>query len=139
MSLTLGDELLGDLVPQARGHVDARGGRALLALVLEAAANHRGGQLPRVGGGVGDDEVLAARLAHDARVVAVRVDVRADLAPQMLEHGGRAGEVQPGEVRVLEDDVADDLARRREARLMTPGGSPASVSSSMRSCPSTSP
>ena len=57
------------------GDVDARGGRALLALVLERAAHDRGRDRVDVGARVRDDEVLAARLADDARVVPVVRDV----------------------------------------------------------------
>ena len=64
-------EPLAQRRPEVRGRVDARGRRALLALVLERAAHDRGRERVDVGRRVGDDEVLAAGLADDARVVAV--------------------------------------------------------------------
>ena len=93
--------------PQVRRRVDARRGRALLALVLERAAHDRGRERVEVGRRVGDDEVLAAGLADDPRVVAVAADVLADRLPHAVEHGGRAGEVDAGEVAARERRVAD--------------------------------
>ena len=94
-----------DLRPHRLRHVGARGGRALLALELEGAADHRDPQHVGVGRGVGDDEVLAAGLADDPRVGAVRRDVLADGAPQVLEGRRGAGEVDAGEVGVGQRDL----------------------------------
>ncbi len=58
-----------------------------------------------------DDEVLAARLADDARIVAVVLDVGADGLPHPLEDGGRAGEVDAGEIGAGERRIADCGAR----------------------------
>ena len=60
-------------VPQGGGDVGAAGGGALLALVLEGAADETVDQRVDVGRLVGEDEILAAGLAHDARVGAVLV------------------------------------------------------------------
>ena len=65
------DEPLLHLGPDIGRHVQARRRRALLALVLERAAHDRGRNGFRLGGGMSQDEVLAARLADDSRVVAV--------------------------------------------------------------------
>ncbi len=73
-----------------------------------------------------DDEVLAAGLADDARVVAVARDVLADRLPHPVEDGGRAGEVDAGEVSARERRIADGGAgavdevdhARRQARLL---------------------
>ena len=62
-----------------------------------------------VGRRVHDHEVLAARLAHQPRVVPVPRDVLADGAPQMLEGGGGAGEVDAGQVRVGQRDLGHRL------------------------------
>ena len=105
--LDLGDEVLAHLAPDRLRDVGARRGRALLALVLERAADQRRAQHVGVGRRVRDDEVLAAGLADDARVGAVRRDVLADRAPQVLERRGRAGEVDAGQVRVHQRDVGD--------------------------------
>ena len=59
---------LAHVLPEALRHVRARRGGALLALVLERAAQDRGGDRVRVRGRVRDDEVLAAGLADEARV-----------------------------------------------------------------------
>jgi hypothetical protein len=91
----------------SRSRVHSERGRALLALVLEGAADHRGAQHLQVGGGVGDDEVLAAGLPDDPRVGAVVGDVGADGAPQVLEDRRRAGEVDAGQVAVGEHHVGD--------------------------------
>ena len=101
------DEVALDLLPDRGRDVGARGGRALLALELEGAADHRGAQDGRVGAGVGEDEVLAAGLADEARVGAVAVEVGADLVPQVLERRRRAGEVDAGEVLVAQGGLAD--------------------------------
>ena len=57
-----------DLRHRTARHVGARGGGALLALVLERTADHRRAQHVRVGRGVGQDEVLATGLADQPRV-----------------------------------------------------------------------
>ena len=57
-----------------------------------------------------DDEVLPAGLADDARVVAVRVDVAADVLPHRVEDGRRPGEVDPGQLGAGERCVADRRA-----------------------------
>ncbi len=97
-------------VPDRARHVGAGGRRAFLALVFEGAASEGSGQRGRVGRGVHDDEVLAAGLPDDAGVAAVVVQVLADGAPQLLEGGGGAGEVQAGEAGVGQRDLADGLA-----------------------------
>src|SRR5205814_4441237 len=89
-SLDLVRQALAEIGPEVRGCVDARGGRALLALVLERAADDRSRDRLHVRGRVGDDEVLATRLADDARVVAVRVDVAAHGLPHRVEDARRA-------------------------------------------------
>ena len=58
-----------------------------------------------------DDEVLAAGLTHDARVVAVVGDVRADRLPHALEHRRGTGEVHAREVGARQRGVADLRAR----------------------------
>ena len=94
-------------------NVDAAGGRALLTLVLEAAADDRDRERLRIGARMGDDEILAARLADNARIRAIAVRVRADLLPHQIEHRRAAGEVQPGEIAVRERSIRD---RHRIAR-----------------------
>src|SRR5207302_9027444 len=104
----LGREALAHLRPDALRRVDPRGRGALLALVLEGTANDRGHERVDVGARMGDDEVLAARLPDDARIVAVALDVLADRLPHPLEDAGRAGEVDSGELLARERDVPDD-------------------------------
>src|SRR6186997_2525874 len=55
---------------------------------------------------MGEDEVLAARLADDARVVAVIRDVGPDRLPHRLEHRGRPSEMHAGELRARQRGVA---------------------------------
>src|SRR5262249_54688244 len=101
------DHALADLRPQIRRREDARRSRTLLALVLEAAADDCGRDRLGIRGWMRDNEVLAARLTDDARVVPVVGDVRADRLPHRLEDGRRAGEEHAGEVRAGERRVAD--------------------------------
>src|SRR2546428_264486 len=75
---------LARLRPDVLGHEDARAGRALLALVLEAAADDGRRQRIHVSAGVGHDEVLAAGLAHHARIILVAGDALADDLPHAL-------------------------------------------------------
>ena len=56
---------------------------------------------------MGEDEVLAARLAHDARVGLVALDVVADRPPHALEDLGRAGEVDPRQIGTRQDGIAN--------------------------------
>ena len=58
-----------------------------------------------------DDEVLAAGLADDARVVPIVRDVRADRLPHSLEDRGGAGEVHASEVRACQRGIPDLRAR----------------------------
>ncbi|KAI3479488.1 hypothetical protein L1887_58446 [Cichorium endivia] len=111
------DRDLGDLVeqlllelalPHGLGHVQARERRALLALVLEGGADGLGDGGVDVGRLVDHVEVLAAGLADEARVAAVLVEVVADLLPELAEDVGGAGEVEAGELAVV-DGGADDL------------------------------
>jgi hypothetical protein len=72
---------------------------------------------------VREDEVLAAGLPHQPRVRPVAVDVRPDLAPQVPEGGGRAGEVDAARSRSA--STTSDTARPSPVTmLMTPGGKP---------------
>ena len=107
--LDLGDEIVAGAAPERLGQVGAGGRRALLPLVLERAPDQRGGQAAGVRRRVHDHEVLAARLAHQPRVVPVPPDVLADGAPQMLEGGGGAGEVNAGQVGVGQRDLGHRL------------------------------
>jgi hypothetical protein len=79
-----GEPLLQRL-PQRARHVGAARRRALLTLVFERTAHERHGQRCHVGRGMREDEVLAARLAHESRVLLVARDLRADLAPDVLK------------------------------------------------------
>jgi hypothetical protein len=107
--------------PDVAGDVGPAGSAALLPLELEGATAQCGGHLYGVGAGVRDHEVLAAGLAHDARVAAVVADVVADLFPQRLEHTGASGEVQARELRMGEDDLARVLAAYMDEVDHTPG------------------
>jgi hypothetical protein len=62
---------------------------------------------------VDEDEVLAAGLAHDARVALVLRDVLADGPPHALEDLGGAREVDAGEIGLVHDRVADLTPRGR--------------------------
>ena len=96
----------GDFVGQPRSQcgpevgrsVEPRRGGALLALVLERAANNRGSQSLDVCRLVGDDEVLAPGLAHDSRIIAIRGDAGADRLPHPLKDRRRSREVNAGQV-----------------------------------------
>ncbi len=85
-----------------------------MPLVLEGAAHQRDGEGLEVGAGVGEDEVLSAGLADEARVGAVARDVLADAAPHRLEHARRAGEVHAREIGVVEAGVGDGLGRAHD-------------------------
>ena len=90
-----------------------------------------------VGGGVGDDEVLAAGLADDAGVGAVAGDVLADGAPQVLERRGGPGEVDARRGRGCWSATAETSRPSPGSMLITPGGMPASSSSSIVRCAAT--
>src|SRR5450756_1571011 len=105
-----GDEFIADGAPQGSGNVGARGGRALLALVLESAADKRGRDRGGVGRRVDDDEVLAAGLADKARIVTIFLDILTYCAPQVVEGGGRSREVDAGQVRMGQRHPGNRLA-----------------------------
>ena len=99
------------LRPDARGNERARAGGALLALELERAADDRRREWLDIGSIVGEDEVLAARLADKAGIVGIGCDILADLLPHALENGGRAGEVEACHLGVA-DNVLCHIAAR---------------------------
>ncbi|KAL2288242.1 hypothetical protein FJTKL_04315 [Diaporthe vaccinii] len=109
--LRLLDQLLLELGPHALGHVDARGRAAFLALELECTAHCLDGSVVNVRRGVDDVEVLAASLAHNARVahVASLGNALANLAVQLAEHGSAARVVESGELLVAQHDLGDLL------------------------------
>ncbi len=119
------DQLVLHLRPHRLRDVDARRGRALLALILVAAADDRGRERAWIRRRVREDEVLAAGLADEPRVAAVAIEVVADALPHHPEHIGRAGEVDTCELGMIEDDVGavvretrDEVEdARRQARL----------------------
>ena len=91
-------------LPERARHIGPRRRAALLPLVLESSSYEgdlEGGDVSRR---VGEDEVLTAGLTHQAGVGPVAADVGSDLPPQVLEGRGRAGEVDAGEVGVLQRD-----------------------------------
>ena len=106
----------GDVRPGCR--------RALLALVLERAAHHRGLQHGGVGRGVRQDEVLAAGLADQPRVGLVR----AMFAPTVC-HSDWNVLVEPVKwIPARSGWVERDLGTAIPSpvtRLITPGGRPA--------------
>ena len=108
------DRPVAHLGPERVGDVRARGRRALLSLVLEGAAHERRRDGLRVGGGVHDDEVLAARLTDEPRIGAIAVDALADLAEERAEDRARAGEVHAGELGVIEADLGDRAGVARD-------------------------
>ena len=64
---------------------------------------------------MGEDEILAACLAHKARVLTIRFDVAAYLAPYLLEGGCRSGEVDAAQSRIRDDNASHvDSGRRYE-------------------------
>src|SRR5690606_11469809 len=87
----------------------AAGRRALLSLELETATDDGGGDRVQIALGrrVDEDEVLAAGLADEARVLLVVLDVLADAAPERLEGAGGAGEVDAAQVGAGQCGVAD--------------------------------
>ncbi len=104
--LELGADPVAHLREERLRQVEARRRRALLALVLVAAADDGRGELGRIGARVGDDEVLAAGLADDARVRSVAVQVARDALPEGLEGPGRASEVDARQVLAGEARLA---------------------------------
>jgi hypothetical protein len=61
----------------------------------------------RIGGRMHDDEVLAAGFADQPRIAAILAEVLADLLPHAVEHAGAAGEMNAGEIGMIEDHVRD--------------------------------
>jgi len=80
--------------------------RTLLPLEFKGTAQHSDGYLLGIGVRMGDDEIFTTGLTHHAGVGAVLADVHPDFLPQVLEHTGATGEVKPGEVAVLENDIS---------------------------------
>ena len=92
-------------LPERLGHVQARQRTALLALVLERGADALRHHRIHVRRGVHKVEVLATRLADNAGVALVQVEVVRDLLPERAEHEGRAGKVQTRKVAVVDRRV----------------------------------
>ena len=79
------EEVVAHLLPHRPRNERPRRGRALLPLVVERAADQRGAQHVGPRRRMSQHEVLAAGLTDQPRIGVVAVDVRADLAPQVLE------------------------------------------------------
>ena len=62
---------------------------------------------------MGDDEVLAAGLPDQARVGPVGTQVPGDRVPQLSERRRGPGEMDAGQVRVGQRDLADRLPGAR--------------------------
>jgi len=120
-----GGDLRGQAVEEVAGHraghVDPRRGRALLALILVGAPDRGCDGRLGIGGRVEEDEVLAAGLADDAGVVPVDVELVAHLAPEGLEDGRGAREMQAGEFGPGEHRLADGAAGAGQ-EVDDPGG-----------------
>lgn len=112
LGLQAGDELLG----LGLGEVDAGGGRALLALVLESAADGVVDGVLDVGGRVDEVEVLSAGLADDTGELAVSLfaNALADSGVQRAEDVGRPDKVEAGEFAVVKDNVGHFLGVTRD-------------------------
>ena len=94
------------------GSLDELKGNYRTDLVLEGTTRHGGHDGGRIGALVGQDEVLATGLAHNAGVGVVQVDVLANGAPHVLEHTGRTSEVHSGKGGVGEADLGGIRATR---------------------------
>ena len=99
------EEVVTHALPERPWDKSPRGRRALLALVVEGPPDERGAQHIWARRGVCDHEILAAGLPDQSGIGVVAVDVRSDLPPQVLERGGRPGEVDAGQPWVGEDDL----------------------------------
>ena len=91
------DELVRDRAlddDPARGHAD-------LALVQERAEGRCVDRVLEVGVGEDDQRVVAAELEHDP------LELPAGRLGELAAGAGRAGEVEPAHVRVLDQLVAD--------------------------------
>lgn len=95
--------------PDGFSDVDARVGRALLALVFEGGADGVQGGVFDVRGGVHEAPVLAAGFADDSRVGVVDAvaDAVADLLLYTLEDLGGSDEGERAELRAFEEGVGD--------------------------------
>jgi hypothetical protein len=116
---------IAHLGPQRLRDVRAAGRRTLLSLVLERAAHHRHGEHLRIGARMRHDEVLAARLAHDARVAAVAPMLRPIVSHMLLKTPVEPVKCTPasdGSVSAMSEIATGSPGRK----LMTPGGNPAS-------------
>ena len=103
----LGDEPVPESGPQAARDEEARRGGALLSLVLERPADDRRRERVRIRARMGEDEVLAACLADDPRIVAIPLQAAGDRPPHAVEHRCRAREVDACEIRARERGVPD--------------------------------
>ena len=107
-------DILQHIGPQTLRDVHARGSRTLLALELEGTAEGSRGHGLLVGRGMHEDEVLATRLAHEARIADVAVEVLASLLPEALERSRRTREVDAGEMLRLRGHLADEGTAARQ-------------------------
>lgn len=98
------DERL-ELRPEVGRDVDARGGTALLALVLKGTTDSVVEDVLDISRLVHKVEVLATSLTDDARVSAIGVDVLGDLLPEVVEDACAAREVQTRQITVVHDGV----------------------------------
>ncbi len=95
------------ILRQGLRQVDTGGSAAFLALEFKCPPGDGGGHLARIGGGMRDDKILSAGLPDDARVGFIGIDIVADLFPDTLEDFCGTRIVQPGEIRMGEQDIRD--------------------------------
>ena len=100
--------------PQTLGYIHTRCRRALLALELERAAECRGCHSLHIGRRMHEDEVLAAGLAHEARIAHVLAQILACLPPEAVERARAAGEMNAGEPLAGRCHLADERAAARQ-------------------------
>src|SRR4051812_33883906 len=55
---------------------------------------------------MGEDEILAAGFAHNARVCFIAMNIVADVFPDILENRSGAGEVNAGKIGMLENNLS---------------------------------
>ena len=99
--------VIADRRPQRLRDIHAAGSRTFLALILEGAAHDGDGQRAGIGGGMCDDEILAARLADDAWVAAIVAHVPADRFPHAVEDARTSREMHTRQIAVRQQRVRD--------------------------------
>ncbi len=105
--VNLPQQALLDSWPEIRGDVRAAGSRAFLALVLEGTTEQSDDNGFRISRRMDKDKIFSACLPHYSGIAFVLHEVGTDGLPHPLKNRSASSEMNPGQLRLLQDRIPD--------------------------------